>query len=87
MLYSQGTNRLQDDQELATLIDLTEVSLPAYRTSHCASVARHGGNSPWDMRLESILYPYAQNKLKQYSSIFPTAEIDSTFYSLAGDRG
>jgi uncharacterized protein YecE (DUF72 family) len=31
---------------------------------------------------EGILYPYAQNKLKQYSSIFPTAEIDSTFYSL-----
>jgi len=31
---------------------------------------------------EGILYPYAQNKLKQYSSIFPTAEIDSTFYAL-----
>jgi uncharacterized protein YecE (DUF72 family) len=31
---------------------------------------------------EGILYPYAQNKLRQYSSIFPTAEIDSTFYSL-----
>jgi uncharacterized protein YecE (DUF72 family) len=31
---------------------------------------------------EGILYPYAQNKLKQYSSIFPTAEIDSTFYSV-----
>jgi uncharacterized protein YecE (DUF72 family) len=29
-----------------------------------------------------ILYPYAQNKLRQYSSIFPIAEIDSTFYSL-----
>jgi uncharacterized protein YecE (DUF72 family) len=31
---------------------------------------------------ESIFYPYAQNKLRQYSSIFPTTEIDSTFYSL-----
>jgi len=31
---------------------------------------------------EGILYPYAQNKLKQYSSMFPTAEIDSTFYRL-----
>jgi uncharacterized protein YecE (DUF72 family) len=31
---------------------------------------------------EGILYPYAQNKLKQYSSIFPTAEIDLTFYSV-----
>jgi uncharacterized protein YecE (DUF72 family) len=31
---------------------------------------------------EGILYPHAQNKLRQYSSIFPTAEIDSTFYSL-----
>jgi len=31
---------------------------------------------------EGILYPYAQNKLRQYSSIFPTAEIDSTFYAL-----
>jgi hypothetical protein len=31
---------------------------------------------------EGILYPYAQNKMRQYSSIFPTAEIDSTFYSL-----
>jgi uncharacterized protein YecE (DUF72 family) len=31
---------------------------------------------------EGILYPYAQNKLKQYSSIFSTAEIDSTFYAL-----
>jgi uncharacterized protein YecE (DUF72 family) len=31
---------------------------------------------------EGILYPYALNKLKQYSSIFPTSEIDSTFYSL-----
>jgi uncharacterized protein YecE (DUF72 family) len=31
---------------------------------------------------EGILYPYAQNKLKQYSSIFRTAEIDSTFYAL-----
>jgi uncharacterized protein YecE (DUF72 family) len=31
---------------------------------------------------EGILYPYAQNKLKQYSQIFRTAEIDSTFYAL-----
>jgi uncharacterized protein YecE (DUF72 family) len=31
---------------------------------------------------EGILYPYASNKLKHYSSIFPTVEIDSTFYSL-----
>jgi uncharacterized protein YecE (DUF72 family) len=31
---------------------------------------------------EGIVYPYAQNKLRQYSSIFLTAEIDSTFYSL-----
>ena len=31
---------------------------------------------------EGILYPYAQSELKQYSSIFPTAEIDSTFYAL-----
>ena len=34
---------------------------------------------------EGILYPYAQNKLKQYSSIFPTAEIDSTFYALPSE--
>jgi len=31
---------------------------------------------------EGILYPQKQGKLKQYSSIFPTVEIDSTFYSL-----
>jgi uncharacterized protein YecE (DUF72 family) len=31
---------------------------------------------------EGILYPYAQNKLKQYGQIFRTAEIDSTFYAL-----
>ena len=31
---------------------------------------------------EGILYPRKQGKLKQYSSIFPTVEIDSTFYSL-----
>lgn len=31
---------------------------------------------------EGILYPQKQAKLKQYSSIFPTAEINSTFYSL-----
>jgi uncharacterized protein YecE (DUF72 family) len=31
---------------------------------------------------EGILYPQKQGKLKQYSSIFPTAEIDSTFYRL-----
>jgi len=31
---------------------------------------------------EGILYPQKQAKLKQYSSIFPTTEIDSTFYSL-----
>jgi hypothetical protein len=30
---------------------------------------------------EGILYRYAQDKLRQYSSIFLTAEIDSTFYS------
>jgi len=29
---------------------------------------------------EGILYPQKQGKLKQYASIFPTAEIDSTFY-------
>jgi uncharacterized protein YecE (DUF72 family) len=31
---------------------------------------------------EGILYPQKQNKLKQYSSIFPTVEIDSTFYAM-----
>jgi uncharacterized protein YecE (DUF72 family) len=31
---------------------------------------------------EGILYPQKQGKLKQYASIFPTAEIDSTFYRL-----
>jgi len=31
---------------------------------------------------EGILYPQKQAKLKQYASIFPTAEIDSTFYAL-----
>jgi uncharacterized protein YecE (DUF72 family) len=31
---------------------------------------------------EGILYPTKQGKLKQYSSIFPTAEIDSTFYAI-----
>jgi uncharacterized protein YecE (DUF72 family) len=31
---------------------------------------------------EGVLYPQKQTKLKQYSSIFPTTEIDSTFYSL-----
>ena len=31
---------------------------------------------------ENILYPRKQGKLKQYSSIFPTVEIDSTFYAL-----
>jgi uncharacterized protein YecE (DUF72 family) len=31
---------------------------------------------------EGILYPQKQAKLKQYASIFPTAEIDSTFYRL-----
>jgi uncharacterized protein YecE (DUF72 family) len=31
---------------------------------------------------EGILYPYAQNKLRQYGEIFRTAEIDSTFYAL-----
>jgi len=31
---------------------------------------------------EGILYPGRQSKLGQYSSIFPTAEIDSTFYAL-----
>ncbi len=34
---------------------------------------------------EGILYPHKQSKLKQYSSIFPTVEIDSTFYSLPRD--
>jgi uncharacterized protein YecE (DUF72 family) len=31
---------------------------------------------------EGLLYPEKQGKLKQYSSIFPTVEIDSTFYAL-----
>jgi uncharacterized protein YecE (DUF72 family) len=31
---------------------------------------------------EGIFYPQRQGKLKQYASIFPTAEIDSTFYRL-----
>lgn len=31
---------------------------------------------------EDNLYEKKQNKLRQYSSIFPTVEIDSTFYSL-----
>jgi len=31
---------------------------------------------------EGILYPQKQGKLKQCASIFPTAEIDSTFYRL-----
>jgi uncharacterized protein YecE (DUF72 family) len=31
---------------------------------------------------EGILYPTKQGKLKQYSSIFPTVEIDSTFYAI-----
>ncbi len=31
---------------------------------------------------EDILYPQKQNKLKQYTSIFPTTEINSTFYRL-----
>jgi len=31
---------------------------------------------------EGILYPQKLGKLKQYSSIFPTVEVDSTFYSL-----
>jgi hypothetical protein len=35
---------------------------------------------------EGILYPYGQNKLKQYSSIFATAEIASTFYG-STERG
>jgi uncharacterized protein YecE (DUF72 family) len=34
---------------------------------------------------EEIFYPERQNKLKQYSSIFPTAEIDSTFYALPNE--
>ena len=34
---------------------------------------------------EGILYPQKQGKLKQYSSIFPTAEIDSTFYALPNE--
>jgi uncharacterized protein YecE (DUF72 family) len=29
-----------------------------------------------------VLYPYPQNKLRQYGEIFRTAEIDSTFYAL-----
>jgi len=32
----------------------------------------------WD----GILYPQKSSKLKQYSSIFPTVEIDSTFYAM-----
>lgn len=31
---------------------------------------------------EGILYPRKQAKLKQYCSVFPTVEIDSTFYAL-----
>jgi uncharacterized protein YecE (DUF72 family) len=31
---------------------------------------------------EGLLYPEKQGKLKRYSSIFPTVEIDSTFYAL-----
>jgi uncharacterized protein YecE (DUF72 family) len=31
---------------------------------------------------EGIPYPHAQDKLRQCSSIFPTTEIDSTFYTL-----
>jgi len=34
---------------------------------------------------EGILYPEGRSKLKQYSSIFPTAEIDSTFYALPNE--
>jgi uncharacterized protein YecE (DUF72 family) len=34
---------------------------------------------------EGIFYPEKQSKLKQYSSIFPTTEIDSTFYALPKD--
>jgi uncharacterized protein YecE (DUF72 family) len=29
---------------------------------------------------EGVLYPQEQSKLKQYSFIFPTTEIDSIFY-------
>ncbi len=31
---------------------------------------------------EDVLYPQKQGKLKQYSSIFSTVEINSTFYAL-----
>jgi uncharacterized protein YecE (DUF72 family) len=34
---------------------------------------------------EGILYPTKRAKLKQYSSTFRTAEIDSTFYALPSE--
>jgi len=41
------------------------------------------GTCGWSyVEWEGILYPQRQAKLKQYSSIFQTAEIDSTFYAL-----
>ena len=45
------------------------------------------GTSGWSYaEWESILYSKKQGKLKQYSSIFPTVEINSTFYSLPKDE-
>jgi len=35
---------------------------------------------------EGLLYPEKKSKLKQYCSIFPTVEIDSTFYALPEPR-
>lgn len=41
------------------------------------------GTSGWSYaEWEGILYPEKRNKLKQYSSIFSTVEINSTFYTL-----
>lgn len=45
------------------------------------------GTSGWSYaEWEDILYSKKQGKLKQYSSIFPTVEINSTFYSLPKDE-
>ncbi len=45
------------------------------------------GTSGWSYaEWEGILYSKKQGKLKQYSSIFPTVEINSTFYSLPKDE-
>lgn len=45
------------------------------------------GTSGWSYaEWEDILYSKRQGKLKQYSSIFPTVEINSTFYSFPKDE-